>query len=113
MDILALLEIRDEPEFRARFGHTPLRRPKLRGMLRNALVVLGNQMSNKGAVLDHDRVARAIDDAMSINPDSIVREHAVWALMQSESAYAREIAHKLVTQESDILVKAEMLGMLM
>jgi hypothetical protein len=51
----------------------------LRGMLRNAMVVLGNQMSKKEAVLDHDKVAQAIDGAVCNQPDAVVREHAVWA----------------------------------
>ncbi len=40
---LAELFTLDEAAFRARFRHTPLWRPKRRGLLRNAAIVLGNQ----------------------------------------------------------------------
>ena len=42
LELTALFEL-DEAAFRARFRHTPLWRPKRRGLLRNAAIVLGNQ----------------------------------------------------------------------
>jgi len=66
-EILAL----DADGFRARFGRTPLRRAKRRGLLRNAAVVLGNT-GNPDAV---PALARALDD-----PEPLVRGHAAWAL---------------------------------
>jgi len=66
-DVLAL----DAEGFRARFGRTPLRRAKRRGLLRNAAVVLGNT-GNPAAV---PALARALDD-----PEPLVRGHAAWAL---------------------------------
>ncbi len=61
----------DPDAFRARFGRTPLRRAKRRGLLRNAAVVLGNT-GNPAAV---PALARALED-----PEPLVREHAAWAL---------------------------------
>jgi epoxyqueuosine reductase len=67
VEILAL----DAAGFQARFGRTPLRRAKRRGLLRNAAVVLGNT-GNPAAV---PALARALDD-----PEPLVRGHAAWAL---------------------------------
>ena len=48
-----------------------MKRAKLRGLKRNAAVVLGNI----GTADDADVLARAMDDA-----EPLVREHAAWAL---------------------------------
>jgi epoxyqueuosine reductase len=58
-------------EFSAAFRGSPMKRAKLRGLKRNAAVVLGNV----GTVEDVPVLARALDD-----PEPLVREHAAWAL---------------------------------
>jgi epoxyqueuosine reductase len=60
-----------KPEFSAAFKGSPMKRAKLRGLKRNAAVVLGNT----GTTDDVDVLARALDD-----PEPLVREHAAWAL---------------------------------
>jgi epoxyqueuosine reductase len=65
-----LLAMSDE-EFRAAFKGSPMKRAKLRGLKRNAAVVLGNA----GAPGDVDVLTRALDDE-----EPLVREHAAWAL---------------------------------
>ena len=60
-----------QPEFSAAFRGSPMKRAKLRGLKRNAAVVLGNV----GTADDVDVLARALDD-----PEPLVREHAAWAL---------------------------------
>jgi epoxyqueuosine reductase len=65
-----LLEMSQE-EFSAAFKGSPMKRAKLRGLKRNAVVVLGNI----GASEDVGVLTRALDD-----PEPLVREHAVWAL---------------------------------
>ena len=57
--------------FRAEFQGSPMKRAKLRGLKRNAAVVLGNI----GHPDDADLLTRALDD-----PEELVREHAEWAL---------------------------------
>ena len=66
-EILAM----DDEAFRAAFKGSPMKRAKLRGLKRNAAVVLGNA----GTAEDVDVLRRALDDA-----EPLVREHAAWAL---------------------------------
>ena len=65
-----LLAMRDD-DFRTEFQGSPMKRAKLRGLKRNAAVVLGNI----GDPDDADVLTRALDD-----PEPLVREHAQWAL---------------------------------
>jgi epoxyqueuosine reductase len=60
-----------QDEFSRAFKGSPMKRAKLRGLKRNAAVVLGNI----GNPEDADVLARALDD-----PEPNVREHAAWAL---------------------------------
>jgi len=65
-----LLEM-SEDDFGKSFKGSPMKRAKLRGLKRNAAVVLGNV----GTHADHEILARALDD-----PEPLLREHAAWAL---------------------------------
>ena len=62
-----------QPEFSAAFKGSPMKRAKLRGLKRNAAVVLGNV----GTADDADVLTRALED-----DEPLVREHAAWALRQ-------------------------------
>jgi epoxyqueuosine reductase len=66
-EILAM----DDEAFRAAFRNSPVTRAKRRGLRRNAAVVLGNVR----CVDDVPALVPALDD-----PDSLVRQHAAWAL---------------------------------
>jgi epoxyqueuosine reductase len=66
-DLLAMTQ----EEFRVGFKNSPMKRAKLRGLKRNAAVVLGNAGASKDAKV----LTTALDD-----PDPLVREHAEWAL---------------------------------
>lgn len=57
--------------FRAAFKGSPIKRAKLRGLKRNAAVVLGNV----GTIDDAPALAAVLED-----PEPLVREHAAWAL---------------------------------
>ena len=61
----------DDDEFRAAFRKSPMKRAKLRGLKRNAAVVLGNI----GDPEDVDVLTHALDEN-----EPLVREHARWAL---------------------------------
>lgn len=58
-------------EFSRAFKGSPMKRAKLRGLKRNAAVVLGNV----GTLEDVPVLEQALDD-----PEPLVREHAAWAL---------------------------------
>ncbi|HEU6450213.1 MAG TPA: tRNA epoxyqueuosine(34) reductase QueG [Gemmatimonadaceae bacterium] len=66
-EILAM----SQEEFAAAFKRSPMKRAKLRGLKRNAAVVLGNT----GTMEDVSMLQQALAD-----PESLVSEHAVWAL---------------------------------
>ena len=65
-----LLSMSDD-NFIIAFKGSPMKQAKLRGVKRNAAVVLGNV----GTADDVDVLTRALDDS-----ESLVREHAEWAL---------------------------------
>lgn len=70
VDLVELLGL-DEGAFRERFRGTPMRRPKRRGMLRNAAIALGNNPRPDGAAA----LIRALED-----DEPLVREAAAWSL---------------------------------
>jgi epoxyqueuosine reductase len=65
-----------QEEFSRAFRKSPMKRAKLRGLKRNAAVVLGNV----GTAEDIPVLERAMDD-----PGPLVREHAQWALARLRS----------------------------
>ena len=69
-----------QEEFRVGFKNSPMKRAKLRGLKRNAVVVLGNvrTASHMEKVEDVQVLTRALDD-----PEPLVREHASWALRRA------------------------------
>jgi epoxyqueuosine reductase len=70
-DLLDLLAL-DEAGFRAKFQHSPIKRTKRRGLLRNVCVALGNL--GDPSALPGLRYAAAHD------PEPLIREHAAWAV---------------------------------
>jgi epoxyqueuosine reductase len=79
-DLLAM----DDESFRTAFRGSPMKRAKLRGLKRNAAVVLGNV----GTADDADVLARACDD-----PEPLVHVHAAWAISRLRTASARQVTH--------------------
>ena len=92
LELFGLLDIESDEEFHKKFVRSALRRPKRRGMIRNALCVIGNHFkeinsSNSRFKADRscylkqlerlERFAREENDAM-------LRDHAFWALAQAE-----------------------------
>ncbi len=59
---------------------SPMKRAKLRGLKRNAAVVLGNV----GMAEDADVLTRALED-----PEPLAREHTPWALARVRERSAR------------------------
>jgi epoxyqueuosine reductase len=93
LDLLDILTIKDDVDFRRRFETSPVRRPKRRGLLRNALVVLGNHLAN-----GHERseqIIAALDTFAAQPEEEMLIEHAAWALSQVKDAAARNALNSL------------------
>jgi epoxyqueuosine reductase len=72
-----------EEEFRATFRNSPVKRTKWRGLLRNACVAIGNSGLRPGEPRYAEICARLSEIAAS--GDSILAEHAQWALERLRS----------------------------
>ena len=86
-------------EFNQMFRHSPIRRAKRRGYLRNIAVALGN-LGNLEAV-------PPLAEALLGDPDPLVRSHAAWALGQIDSAVARQSLQWAAREEADPQVITE------
>jgi epoxyqueuosine reductase len=69
---LAEILLEDDQQFSKRFRNSPITRAKRRGLARNIAVAMGNH----GDPGDIPALTRASTD----DPDSMVREHAAWAI---------------------------------
>jgi len=66
----------DEAAFRRRFGLTPLARLKRQGLVRNALLAMGNSGQARW---------RPVLDGLLADPDPVLREQALWSLARLPS----------------------------
>ncbi len=114
LDLRALLKVSTQDEFFQKFSHTPLRRPKRRGLLRNTLAVLGNQIrAATGDVTEEDRntLTSLLDElhmfALS-EEDPMLREHAAWALGQGPKSISQGLLDDLIGKEAEPSIKMEM-----
>ena len=96
-ELIPLLALTEE-EFRERFRHSPIKRTKRRGLLRNVCVALGNSGDPQaipaliGALHDHE---------------PLVRGHAAWALGRIGGAQAQEALCSALKLEEDQEVQKE------
>lgn len=88
----------DEEGFRERFRHSPIKRTKRRGLLRNVCVALGNS-GDPAAV---PALVGALGDA-----EPLVRGHAAWALGRIGGEVARTALVEALAMESDPAVREE------
>jgi epoxyqueuosine reductase len=84
-------------EFTHRFRHSPIRRTKRRGYLRNLAVALGN--------LGSPEAAAPLAQALLEDPEPLVRSHAAWALGRIGGGPARQALVKAICDEADLQVK--------
>jgi epoxyqueuosine reductase len=89
----------DEEGFRERFRHSPIKRTKRRGLLRNVCVALGN-IGDAAAV---PALAGALRDT-----EPLVRGHAAWALGRIGGEEARMALVEVLATEEDSAVHEEM-----
>jgi len=93
-------ELRLSPqEFNCKFKHSPIRRAKRRGYLRNIAVALGNTRSRAAIP--------ALSASLQTESEPLVRAHAAWALGQIGGQIARTELEKCSTIETDPQVLAE------
>jgi epoxyqueuosine reductase len=90
-----------QAEFSAGFTRSPMKRAKLRGLKRNAAVVLGNV----GSEADVSALAVALGDA-----EPLVRSHSAWALARVGSPAAVAALRERVEVEDDLDVRKELLA---
>ncbi len=76
LNLFDILRVEDKKHFLSLFGHTPLSRPKRKGLIRNALVVIGNRRPANGPQHLCEFIGKEIDP--------LLLEHAIWALKQFE-----------------------------
>jgi epoxyqueuosine reductase len=108
LDLLALLSLPDEAHYRQFVGKSPLRRPKFRGLSRNALVVLGNYLSEGHG--ESDRIIWSLRQYLEHDREEMLVEHALWALLQGAvagSGAAKELFEQTVKRDFSVQTKSE------
>jgi len=101
---VALLRL-DEAAFRKRYRETALWRTKRRGLLRNAAVVLGNQLAGLGrrstvATVMEKEAVNALKEAL-YDREPLVRGAAAWALGRAGGAEVRDLLNAGLAVETD------------
>jgi epoxyqueuosine reductase len=96
--LIPLLQL-DEEGFRRLFAHSPIRRAKRRGLLRNVCVALGN--------IGDPVAIPALRDALR-DPEPLVRGHAAWALGRIGGPAARAALDQARETETEASVCAEL-----
>ena len=97
IELAGLFEL-DDAAFRERFRHSPLWRPRRRGILRNAAIVLGNRPSPAGLTA----LVRGLQDE-----EPLVRSACAWALGRYEEPAAEEALESRQRVETDAEVLQE------
>jgi epoxyqueuosine reductase len=87
-----------DAEFRQRFRHTPLWRPKRRGILRNAAIVLGNHRTPAAV----DALIRGLNDE-----EPLIRGACTWALGRYDDERAAAALRQRRAIETDHTVLGE------
>ncbi|MDR3614425.1 MAG: tRNA epoxyqueuosine(34) reductase QueG [Candidatus Obscuribacterales bacterium] len=103
INLFEILAIDTQARFKSLFGHTPLSRPKRAGLIRNALVVLGNSLADSKDQKDNSWVEEARDRIWTFfecEANPMLREHAAWAISQHPDAPANTL-QKMLAREID------------
>jgi epoxyqueuosine reductase len=99
VDLLELI-VMDRDAFNERFRRNPAKRPKRRGMLRNAAIALGN--AGKA-----DVTVPVLVEVLLKEEEPLVRSHVVWALGKLGGKQAREALESARDVEQDAEVQQE------
>jgi epoxyqueuosine reductase len=98
-----LLALDTDEKFRARFGGTPLTRPKRRGLLRNAAVVAAN--------VDCTAAVPVLIERIEHDPEPLVRSHSLWGLARLDARKAKPLIERAL-YDPDPLVREEALSLI-
>jgi epoxyqueuosine reductase len=90
-ELIPLLSLTEE-QFRERFRHSPIRRAKRRGLLRNVCVALGNSGDPQAI----PALIRALHDK-----EPLIRGHAAWALGRIGGEQAIQALREALKTEED------------
>ncbi len=71
-DLKTLLLIREDKQFKEKFKHSPISRPKRSGILRNATITAANSKDKS--------LLPVLQETASADPSDLVRSHAQWAV---------------------------------
>ena len=96
-ELIPLLSLTEE-QFRERFRHSPIRRTKRRGLLRNVCVALGN--------IGDQQAVPALISALH-DHEALVRGHAAWALGRIGGEEAKQALQLALSAEEDQEVQKE------
>ncbi len=96
--LIPLLRL-DEEGFREMFRHSPIKRAKRRGLLRNVCVALGN-IGDPAAI-------KPLCETLAHMEEPLVRGHAAWALGRLGGETAREALEHALENDPDASVRAE------
>ncbi len=99
-DLIELLKL-SEDEFREKFKHSPLKRAKRVGLIRNACIALGNLREVQAVPL--------LANLLHNDPSPIVREHAAWALGKIGTREAIDELIKVAESETNEVVRREIM----
>jgi len=102
LDLVGVLSIATNEQFRAVFKGTPLMRPKRRGLLRNAAVVARNISCSQAVPVLIERIER--------DPESLIRAHSLWALAHLDPQKAAPAIERALS-DPDPDVRAEALAL--
>jgi epoxyqueuosine reductase len=96
-ELIPLLSLTEE-QFRERFRHSPIKRTKRRGLLRNVCVALGN--------IGDPQAVPALIDALH-DDEPLIRGHAAWALGRIGGEGALSALYEALSIEKDREVRKE------
>lgn len=84
LDLVEILSIETDEQFRARFKGTPLMRPKRRGLLRNAAVVAAN--------IGCEAAVPVLAERIRNDAEPLIRSHSLWAMARLDRAESLRMA---------------------
>lgn len=102
-DLSSIITSLTEEDFRMMFKGSPIKRAKRKGLLRNVLIAMEN--SGERDFIPH--IKKCLQDK-----DPLVRAHAVWAFWKLEGQDSYETLSKLLSVESDPMVREEIVSIL-